>query len=159
VPGDWLTIAAVVAVVLLAAWQATTNLRMNRMLRHYRMLSRGTEGQPLDALLQRVLERAELESHNLERVENQLTSLTDAVQAHIQHVGVVRYNAFDDTGGDQSFAIAMLDNRGDGALFNGIFHRTECRVYAKPIRAWASPYSMSGEEEEAIRRARVGEAA
>jgi Protein of unknown function (DUF4446) len=151
----WLTIGLFALIVLLAIWQATTNLRMNRMLRHYRMLSRGVSGQPLDELLQRVLERAELESHNMERLEKELAGLAESSQMHIQHVGVVRYNAFDDTGGDQSFAIAMLDNRGDGALFNGIFHRTECRVYAKPVQRWESTYSMSDEELEAINKARA----
>jgi hypothetical protein len=156
-PGDWLWIVFIAALVLLAGWQGTTNLRMNRMLRHYRMLSAGVEGQPLDELLHKVLERSELESQSLEKLEQQLGALGEAVQGHVQHVGMVRYNAFNDTGGDQSFAIALLNARGEGAILNGIFHRTECRVYAKPIRDWKSTYSMSDEEVEAIRRAREGE--
>ena len=155
-PGGWLSIAFIVVLGGLVIWQGSTNLRMNRMLRHYRMLSTGVDGQPLDQLLQRVLERSELESHTLERLETDLKALAESAKGHIQRVGVVRYNAFNDTGGDQSFAIAMLDSQGTGALFNGIFHRTECRVYAKPIEDWKSTYSLSDEEEEAITRARGG---
>lgn len=151
------TIVLVVAVLLLAAWQGTTNLRLNRMLRHYRMLSTGVEGQTLDHLLQRVLERSELGTRNVEVLEQRLNALSEDVLKHVQMVGMVRYNAFQDTGGDQSFALAMLDANGYGAIINGIFHRTECRVYAKPLRDWKSPYSMSDEEEEAIRRAREGD--
>jgi hypothetical protein len=155
-PGGWLSIAFIVVLAGLVIWQGSTNLRMNRMLRHYRMLSTGVDGQPLDQLLQRVLERSELESHTLGRLETDLKALAESAKGHIQRVGVVRYNAFNDTGGDQSFAIAMLDSQGIGALFNGIFHRTECRVYAKPIQDWKSTYSLSDEEEEAITRARGG---
>jgi hypothetical protein len=71
-------------------------------------------------------------------------------------VGLVRYNAFNDTGGDQSYALALLDDHGDGAIVNGLFHRTECRVYVKPVQEWKSTYSMSDEEAEAIRRAKEG---
>jgi hypothetical protein len=49
----------------------------------------------------------------------------------------------------------MLDSEGRGALINGVFHRTECRVYAKPVQGWSSTYSLSDEEEEAIRKARA----
>ena len=150
-----MTVAALVGVGLLAIWKATTNYRLNRALRNYRALARGVEGQPLDQILERMAERGEMDGRRLAEIDSRLGSLTSAVEGHLQCVGIVRYNAFDDTGGDQSFALAMLDAHGDGALFNGLFHRTECRVYAKPVRAWRSTYSLSDEEEEAIRKARA----
>lgn len=150
----WLTVAALGGVVLLALWQASTNFRLNRMVRHYRALAAGVEGQPLDQILQRIVDRGGIQEDAMARIQEQLTALHDEGEAHIQRVGVVRYNAFDDTGGDQSFAVALLDSHGNGALFNGLFHRTECRVYAKPVRAWRSTYALSDEEEEAIRKAR-----
>jgi len=142
--------------VLLAAWQGVTNVRLNRMVRHYRRLGRGAGEAKLDVLLERMLERSELESREIQVLRDQITALGRDVQGHLQQVGVVRYNAFDDTGGDQSFAVAMLDAQGNGAIFNGLYHRKDCRVYAKPVRDWRSTYSMSDEEIEAIRKAREG---
>ena len=147
-------IALAVAVALLIAWQGTTNLRLNRLLRQYRQLATGVEGQPLDQLLQKILDRGVIESETLTRLESDLTQLGREGQTHIQNVGLVRYNAFDDTGGDQSYALALLDDHGNGAIVNGLFHRTECRVYVKPVQDWKSIYSMSDEESEAIRKAR-----
>ena len=147
-------IALAVAVALLIAWQGTTNLRLNRLLRQYRQLATGVEGQPLDQLLQKILDRGVIESDPLTRLESDLTQLGREGQTHIQNVGLVRYNAFDDTGGDQSYALALLDDHGNGAIVNGLFHRTECRVYVKPVQDWKSIYSMSDEESEAIRKAR-----
>ena len=151
-----LEIGLAVAIVLLVAWQGGTNLRLNRMLRQFRQLSSGIEGQPLDELLQKILDRSETDSKTLARLEADLRALGTEVQTHVQNVGLVRYNAFNDTGGDQSYALALLDDHGDGAIVNGLFHRTECRVYVKPVQEWKSTYSMSDEEAEAIRRAKEG---
>ncbi|MFN2462585.1 MAG: DUF4446 family protein [Candidatus Dormibacteria bacterium] len=144
------------ALVLLAAWQAVNNFRLNRMVRHYRRLARGAGEAKLDVLLERILERSELESSEIQVLRERIASLGTEVQSHVQRVGIVRYNAFDDTGGDQSFAVAMLDAHGNGTILNGLYHRKDCRVYAKPVRGWRSTYSMSDEESEAIRKARDG---
>jgi hypothetical protein len=72
----------------------------------------------------------------------------------LQHVGVVRFNPYHDTGGDYSFAVALLDAGGDGVVLSGLYHRDRCRVYAKPVGAWSSAYTLTDEEVEAIDRAR-----
>ena len=137
-------------------WATIVTLRLNRMVRHYRRLGRGIGGEKLDQLLERVIERAELESREVAAIREAMTSLERDMESHVQRVGIVRYNAFDDTGGDQSFAVAMLDARGNGAIFNGLYHRKDVRIYAKPVQDWKSIYSMSDEEIEAIRKAREG---
>lgn len=75
----------------------------------------------------------------------------------LQKVGIVRFNPFHDTGGDYSFAVALLDGTGSGVLLTGLYHREQCRVYAKPVRAWASTYVLTDEEREAIDLARAEE--
>jgi hypothetical protein len=142
--------------VVLLAWQAVTNIRLNRMVRHYRRLGRSVGEGKLDVLLERMLERSELESQEIGVLREKIASLGTDVESHLQQVGVVRYNAFDDTGGDQSFAVALLDAHGNGAIFNGLYHRKDVRIYAKPVRDWKSTYSMSDEEIEAIRKAKDG---
>ncbi len=72
----------------------------------------------------------------------------------LQQVGVVRFNPYHDTGGDYSFAVALLDAAGSGVLLTGLYHRDRCRVYAKPVRAWDSEYTLTEEERQAIEQAR-----
>lgn len=72
----------------------------------------------------------------------------------LQNVGVVRFNPYHDTGGDYSFAVALLDAQGAGVLITGLYHRERCRVYAKPVRGWESSYQLTDEEREAIDKAR-----
>jgi hypothetical protein len=77
-------------------------------------------------------------------------------QTALQQVGLVRYQAYHDVGGDHSFALALLDSRGSGVVVNSLYHRDRCRVYAKPVRDWQSAITLTDEEREAIDRARTG---
>lgn len=80
---------------------------------------------------------------------------TDRTLLHtVQGVGVVRYSAFEDTGGDQSFSLALVDGGGNGIVLSALYGRDATRVYAKPIEGWRSPRSLTGEEEQALTRAR-----
>ena len=77
-----------------------------------------------------------------------------AAPSALQHVGVVRFNPYHDTGGDYSFAVALLDAAGAGVVISGLYHRDRCRVYAKPVSGWDSSYQLTDEERAAIERAR-----
>ncbi|MCI9063190.1 MAG: DUF4446 family protein [Clostridia bacterium] len=71
----------------------------------------------------------------------------------IQKVGVVRYNAYKDTTGDLSFAIALLNDDNDGIVLNGIYSREMSNIYAKPIQNGKSDYIMTQEEQDAVFKA------
>ncbi|GAB2639225.1 DUF4446 family protein [Kribbella swartbergensis] len=68
----------------------------------------------------------------------------------LQHLAVVRYDAFGDTGGKLSWSLALLDDNGDGVVLTSINSRADARTYAKEIRGFASESKLSPEEEEAI---------
>ena len=86
-------------------------------------------------------------------LREQMLGLQDTVAHAVQRVGLVRFDAFEDLGGMLSFAVAMLDQMGSGVVFSSINGRNETRIYAKPIEQGSSRINLSGEEEEAIRRA------
>ena len=71
----------------------------------------------------------------------------------IQKVGIVRYNAFKDTGSDLSFALALLDEKNNGVVLNGIYSREMSNIYAKPVENGKSNYTVSEEETQAIQKA------
>jgi hypothetical protein len=68
-------------------------------------------------------------------------------------VGLVRFNPFEDTGGNQSFALALLDGRGDGFVVSSLHARAGTRVYAKAVTDGRSDGALSEEESDALRRA------
>ena len=96
----------------------------------------------------------------VQKVENkneELSSYCEKLDKHIekctQKIGMVRYNAFRDTGSDLSFALALLDENNNGVVLNGIYARDMSNIYAKPIEKGVSKYILSEEEKEAISRA------
>lgn len=98
--------------------------------------------------------------YKVERVEKQnaeilgtINGLDKDIEGCIQKVGIVRYSAFQDTGSDLSFTLALLDEKNNGVVLNGIYSREMSNIYAKPIKAGKSKYTISEQEQEAIDKA------
>ena len=111
----------------------------------------------LDDALRGILEG---QAGQIQRLERAVRSLhgTDkrqegSIRSTVRHVGLLRYDAFEDVGGRLSFSCALLDDHGTGVVLTSINGRQETRVYAKPVTAGNSSYNLSTEEQEAIRQA------
>jgi hypothetical protein len=72
----------------------------------------------------------------------------------LRHLAVIRYDAFQDTGGQLSWSMALLDDTGSGVVLTSIQGRNEARTYAKNVADWSSETQLSPEEQEAISTAR-----
>lgn len=146
---------ALLVLILLIGLLAVSR-RLRRLRTAYTRLTGGLARGRLDEVFQHYVAETQYAAEAVRQLRAEQAELATAVRSAVQRVGMVRYSAYADTGGDQSFAVALLDREGNGALFNGLFHRSECRVYAKPVEHWRSPYTLTDEEEEAIRKARQG---
>ena len=98
--------------------------------------------------------------YRVERVEKQnaeisqyIKNLDEDLTKCIQKVGIIRYNAFKDTGSDLSFTLALLDENNNGVVLNGIYSREMSNIYAKPVQNGQSSYTLSNEERQAINKA------
>ena len=94
-------------------------------------------------------------------IDAALLALADALTEidRFARVGLVRFNPFEDTGGNQSFALALTDVAGDGFVVSSLHSRTGTRVYAKAISDGRSDGALSQEESAALRLALAGPAA
>ncbi|GAA1574747.1 MULTISPECIES: DUF4446 family protein [Kribbella] len=86
----------------------------------------------------------------LRRLDKELEVTRGELKETLQHLAVVRYDAFGDTGGKLSWSMAILDDNGDGVVLTSINSRADARTYAKEIKSFASESKLSPEEEEAI---------
>jgi hypothetical protein len=146
-------IALAVAVVLLAIWVAWLQRSDAILRRRLRSLIGETQGAGLDELLDRQFGRLDGLAERVEAVNRLQHELERLAQRSIQKVGLIRFNPFADTGGDQSFAIALLDAEGNGIVLSSLHSRTDTRVFAKQIQAGRSRHALSEEEQDAIRKA------
>lgn len=137
-------------VVALGVWVAVLHLRLARAMAHYQRLHAGVSGQRLDQVLEAHVAAAEAAAAEARRTAERCDELAERLRGALQHVGVVRFNPFDDTGGDQSFAIAVTNADGDGFMLSALHSRAGTRAYAKPLRGGTSRYPLSQEEEQAL---------
>lgn len=135
------------AVIAALLWRSQATLR--RRLR--RLLAEG-EGGGLDAIAAE-LDRVDRLAERVDALNALQRELERTGQRAIQRVGVVRFNPFTDSGGDQSFAIALLDALGDGLVISSLHGRADTRIFAKQVRSGRSKHQLSAEEEDAIRQA------
>lgn len=136
--------------LLLAAWLGYLTWRQVRLERRLRTLLTGASGADLETMLQSYLAQVQETASQVRDLNALAKRLQVAARHSLQHMGVVRFNPFPDTGGNQSFAIALVDGHGNGVVISSLHAREGTRVYAKPLKKWESEYALSEEEKRAI---------
>lgn len=124
--------------------------RLRRAADAYRSLLSDSQGGSLQQLLDAHIAKVVDVGAQLERLAQLHEYLEVRSRGSLQHVGLVRFNPFEDTGSDQSFAIAMLDDRRDGIVLSSLHGRGQTRVFAKPVEGGESTHALSDEEAQAI---------
>ncbi|MFY0408135.1 DUF4446 family protein [Solicola sp. PLA-1-18] len=93
---------------------------------------------------------------DVEVLRDEVVALRADAGQVLRHLAVVRYDAFGDMGGQQSWSIALLDDVGDGVVLTAVHGRNDARTYAKNVTAGTSDQQLSPEEAEAVRTAIPG---
>jgi|SRR5579872_3545583 len=145
-------ILLVIAILLLFGFLLLLS-RMARLTRLYSRLTRGTSGGNLEEILHAYMGTIENVTERMERLEQRVEGLRSNQQRCLQKIGVVRFDAFDDVGGEQSFAVVALDAERSGVAISSVYSRTDVRVYAKAIRNGQPSHPLTREEEQAMQRA------
>jgi hypothetical protein len=150
-------VATTLLLFLAAYWIYTLEKRIGQLTERYERLLNASEvlSESTDqAALLPLLNRLDDQERRLGRLEPQAVELSRVLAHAVQGLGIVRYNAFEGVGGDQSFSVALVDGSGNGAVLTGLHTGDDVRVYAKPLRNWKSSYSLSADEQRALGGAR-----
>jgi hypothetical protein len=139
--------------VVLLIWLLFLRRGQRAMAHRFREQIEAIEGRDWEKVVADYLEEIRITTERAKELAHRSEEVGRKVERTIQRIGVVRFNAFPDVGGDQSFVIALLDNQGDGVVISSLQGRTGNRVYAKPLRRWDSTYALSDEEKQAIAKA------
>lgn len=139
---------ALVAILLLAR-------RLGRLERRLAGLTRGREGDSLETVLRQTLDRVDSVAREVVELEGRTTTLEVKGRRALQRLGLVRFNPFEDTGSNQSFAIAVLDADDDGVILSSLHARSGTRIYAKSLVRGVTDLALSEEESEALRLAKT----
>jgi len=127
--------------------------RVRRLGARLESITQGSDEQSLEAVLGSHLDRVRQVVKDVDTVAARAAVIERDLQGTFGRIGLVRFNPFEDTGGNQSFALALLDGRGDGFVVSSLHARAGTRVYAKAISSGTSEAALSDEESEALRAA------
>jgi hypothetical protein len=142
--------AIILTLVVLNAFLLFYSLKTNKKIDL--LLEKGKIKDLRDVLFGQIEKTKEQESQ-LKEVFDRIKNLENISEKTFQKIGIVRFNPFNDIGGNQSFVIALLDNQNNGFVISSLFIKEGNRVYAKSVVNGKSDYLLSNEEQEAITRA------
>jgi uncharacterized SAM-binding protein YcdF (DUF218 family) len=146
-------IVLALAILGLAAWLLVLQRSESRLRSRLRRILSDNGSTGLDEVLAGQATRIEQLGTRVDALTALQRELETSTGRSLQKVGVVRFNPFQDSGGDQSFAIALLDQRGSGVVVSSLHGRAETRIFAKQVINGRSNHSLSDEEQQAIREA------
>lgn len=122
----------VVALIFLV-WLTVLSYTLYSIVGHYRRLVTSSKGENLKVILENLLQETEKNSSSLEKIRTEIEKLHLNNLTHVQKVSLVRFNPFSDVGGNQSFAVCLLDGDDSGVVLSSLHSRAGTRVYAKPV--------------------------
>ena len=146
------TIVFVIAVIALV-WSLILYMSLRKLTLHYNSLTKGIDPKTLMNALQGIQHTSAEHERLLGVIKNELQKIKSDGQLHIQHVTLKRFNPFSDTGGDQSFILAMLDGNTDGVMITSLHSRENTRFYVKSVKGGVGvDHPLSDEEQKIINR-------
>jgi hypothetical protein len=140
----------------LATWVIILQIRMQRLHREHTRLMTGTSGANLEEILNQHLDEVRQATETVPDLETRTRTIERTLHHTMQWMGMIRFNPFRNTGGAQSFALAIADGNGDGVVISSLHARENTRIYAKPLHQWTSEHTLTEEEQQAIARAQAG---
>lgn len=127
--------------------------QLRQMRRHLAATLASSDGTSLEKTLENHHKGVRSIDSGLAELTASHQRLSQTLELASQKVSIVRFNPFGDTGGDQSFALAVLDGHDSGYILTSMHGRTGTRVYVKPIDFGKSKHQLSAEEERALKQA------
>ncbi|MFZ5365956.1 MAG: DUF4446 family protein [Patescibacteria group bacterium] len=145
------------SLILLGAifvWLGALSFFLFRAVFHYRRLTTGTTKEDLGSILEKILKEEKITEKRIDGIIKRADEIEKDGRFHVQKTGLVRFNPFSDTGGSQSFTLAVLDGHDNGIIISSLHSRDQTRIYAKPVKNGKPVgYEFSKEEKEAIEKA------
>jgi hypothetical protein len=151
--GLW--IALIVVAGGLSAWVLMLHSRLQFLRGRYSSLVAGFDPGNLESITAQAIDMVRQSNMALVELRESTVVIDKRLHGVFHGFGLVRFNAYNDVGGEQSFALALLNRSGDGLVISALNGRAETRLYAKFVEKTKSVYNLSDEEDQAIAQAMI----
>jgi len=134
-------------------WLLALSLGFYWMMSHYNRIAKVDKEGNIKNLVDKLIKLEDSNARGIEKLDAAIKQFEGESKAFIQNVGFVRFNPFSETGGDQSFSLALLDGKESGFVLTVLHARARTRLYVKPIKKGRSEIELSSEERKALQQA------
>lgn len=128
-------------------------------LKEKKKITKEIKNKGIDNFLKEIFEKNNQIERDIYKLYKASKEINNIATRSLSRVSMIRYNPFGDTGGDQSFSIALLDLKDNGLVLSSLHSRSGTRIYSKPIISGQSNHHLTEEEIEVMRRAQKGDQA
>lgn len=124
-----------------------------QLQKKYGQFLKGADAKNIEKLVKNYDSRVKDSLTKLDELAGFCAKLHKTQQFAISKLALIRFNPFGDTGGDQSFVMALLNHHDDGLIISAVHARSGTRVYAKDVQSGQSRHHLSEEEKTALKQA------
>ncbi len=140
---------------LIFFWLVFLSIIFYNLYHHYKKITKGITKKDLKTILEELLKNSDKAQEKIDQLGKQIQSLQKENQLNIQKLGLVRFNPFSETGGNQSFSLALMDGDDSGLVLTSLHSREMTRIYAKPVKKnKGQGFELSSEEKQAVKNAK-----
>lgn len=154
--GVLLAAAALVLAVILLIMVIVQQNRIRKLDQRITALSSGADGESLEDMLINIFESYSGINRQMEQNTTDIRDINRRLHCVVQKVGIIKYDAFKQMGGNLSSVIAFLDQDNNGFLLNTVQNIDGCYSYVKEVRNGHSDVELTDEEQDAMEMAIEG---
>jgi len=141
------------ALLFFIIWLILVEIRLKKANIRISKFFKGKRAEDLEEIIFEILKREKRNEKSIEELREKIQNINSRLLGSIQNVGILRFNPYKEIGGNQSFSVALLDEKENGFVLTSYHQREGTRVYLKPIQNGKSEFTLTKEEEEAINKA------
>ncbi|HPR84253.1 MAG TPA: DUF4446 family protein [Candidatus Paceibacterota bacterium] len=132
-------------IAIILCWILIIEIRLKRIFS-------GFKAKNMESLIAEVTKKTKELEEERKKTELQISSIDKRLAQSIRNIETVRFNPFPQAGGNQSFAISLLNDEGNGVVISSLYSRDRTSLFAKPIKAGQSEFELTKEEKNVLKK-------
>jgi hypothetical protein len=141
--------------ILVTIWLALLTFYLRRMVRNYSVFTQGVHKKTLEDVLTNMVNAQKVTKKDIAFLMERCDNIESKGLLYIQKIGLLRFNPFKDTGGDQSFVLSLIDAQDSGVVITGLYSRSGTRWYAKRVfKGKGVDHELSDDEKKSLKIAK-----
>lgn len=140
--------------LIVLSWLTVLTIYLRRFIKNYQTFTHGVNRKALDSVLSNVVKEIQESKKDIAKLAIRCDTIEQKGLLSIQKIGLLRFNPFKDTGGDQSFILSLVDANNTGVVITALYSRSGTRWYAKKVAEGKGlEHELSDEEKKALNMA------